>query len=147
MVEDGSKTHSIRAKRKPNKLGHPQRSPHVGEIANCYVNPRRKTMRLLGRWPITRVEDIRIRARYESGVPVSLIVWVNDEMLDEPETNQLCWRDGFRNSTASNSWREFSYFWRSTHGHYSKEPAIIEFRGDLIHWDFGSPVERKKVGK
>lgn len=39
-VEEGSKTHTVRGFRKI--------SPKVGDICHCYVDPRQKTMRLLG---------------------------------------------------------------------------------------------------
>jgi hypothetical protein len=52
FVEEGSKTHTIRAKRKIR--------PRVGEICHCYANPRQKSMRLLGRFECIRVEDLRI---------------------------------------------------------------------------------------
>ena len=47
FVEEGSKTHTIRAKRKI--------APKVGETCHCYVDPRQKTMRLLGRWTCVKV--------------------------------------------------------------------------------------------
>jgi hypothetical protein len=52
FVEEGSKTHTIRAKRKIR--------PKVGEVCHCYVDPRQKSMRLLGRFPCVKVETIDI---------------------------------------------------------------------------------------
>jgi hypothetical protein len=51
-VEDGSKTHTIRAERK--------RAPKVGETCHCYTGLRHKSARLLGRWPCVKVERITV---------------------------------------------------------------------------------------
>ena len=56
FVSEGSKTHTIRAARK--------NPPRVGQMCDCYVDSRQKTMRLLGRWVCTKVESILI---YECG--------------------------------------------------------------------------------
>lgn len=46
FVEEGSKTHTIRGKQKI--------APKVGDVAHCYVDPRQKSMRLLGRWDFSK---------------------------------------------------------------------------------------------
>lgn len=51
-IQDGSKTHTIRAKRKLR--------PKAGETCHCYTGLRQKGARLLGRWRCVRVQDIII---------------------------------------------------------------------------------------
>jgi hypothetical protein len=46
FVEDGSTRRTIRGYRKM--------PPKIGEVCHCYVDPRPKTMRLLGRWLCAR---------------------------------------------------------------------------------------------
>lgn len=84
MVMDGSKTHTMRAKRKIR--------PRVGETCHCYVDPRQKSMRVLGRWPCVRVEDVLI---YERG-DGTLNMFVEGVELTLDEKNAFAWRDGFR---------------------------------------------------
>jgi hypothetical protein len=83
-VEEGSKTHTIRAKRKQR--------PKVGEICHCFVDPRQKSMRLLGRFKCVRVEEIEIYERGEG----SFGVIVDGAELTPDEKDALAWRDGFR---------------------------------------------------
>jgi hypothetical protein len=114
FILDGSKTHTIRGKR--------QRPPRVGETCHCYVDPRQKTMRLLGRWPCVRVDDIHISVAFD--------IFVNGELLAPVERNQLAWRDGFR-SDVNEAYLEMSEFWRGR----------LPFDGTIIHWDFTKPLE------
>src|SRR4051812_25287523 len=106
FVLDGSKRHTIRAKRKLR--------PRVGEICHVYVNPRQKSMRLLGRWRCTRVEDIRIQiefsflragAQCNPWIPHSISAWINGDVLTMAEINRLCWQDGFRSGVEETAWR------------------------------------------
>ena len=125
-VEDGSKRHTIRARRK--------KRPRPGEVCHCYVDPRQKSMRLLGRWPCTKVEEIKIEAL---NYPHLRIV-IEGYVLDAIETEQLLWRDGFRPTKAQASYGLSStalawQFWE-------KRLKRARFVGDLIHWDFDHPV-------
>lgn len=135
FVEEGSKTHTIRAERK--------RPPKAGEMCHCYVNPRQKTMRLLGRWPCVKVEDIRI---YECGDGrVSVIIDGNE--LTPDEKNALAWRDGFRSVGPAAAFFEFLNFWAEVHGdgrtvaetrdgepYFPTHGTTLDFHGHLIHW-------------
>jgi hypothetical protein len=117
-VEEGSKTHTIRAQRADRKI------PRVGEVLHCYVDPRQKTMRLLGRFKCSRVEPIEIVGGY-GGIAQIIIA---GESLDPPEMEALARRDGFR----TGGLREMEAFWVKTHG---IAPSYV-FHGNLIHWEF-----------
>jgi hypothetical protein len=131
-VEEGSKRHSIRAR------GGRRWKP--GVVADCFVNPRQKTMRCLGRWTVTKVEEIRIRLVVRG--KVLLEIAVAGEVLSHDEANALAWRDGFRGNGREGALEQMAGFWRKNHG-------LEVFEGDLIHWDYdrpvGSPAERKQT--
>ncbi len=118
-VEDGSKTHTIRAIRK--------NPPRVGETCHCYVDPRQKTMRLLGRWPCVKVETIDI-----DSVPdyhwTDVEVTIDGVRLSMDECNALAWRDGFRSSKFNNHFEEMVAFWNGR----------LPFRGHVIHWKWSA---------
>lgn len=139
MVKDGSKRHTIRGKRK--------RPPKVGETCHCYVDPRQKTMALLGRWKCCRVDDVRIHVHFHERVPVDLHIWINDEELTLSEMNRLCWQDGFRDRDESEAWISFSEFWGTTHK-VPSTPGFIDFAGDVIYWDYEHTIQtlRSKRG-
>ena len=123
FVEEGSKMHTIRGKRKIR--------PKIGETAHCYVDPRQKTMRLLGRFQVVKVDDIRIEVAWVRGEdsPMNLYIWINDTQLLLDEVNALAWRDGFRDGRRGNAWERMACFWRDIHG-------CKPFVGDLIHWHY-----------
>jgi hypothetical protein len=108
FVEDGSKTHTIRAIRKV--------APKVGEMCHCYVDPRQKTMRLLGRWPCVKVEDIQITPHHQ--------VYIDGQFLEKDECDALAWRDGFRSRGPDGAFAEMMEFWKGR----------LPFRGCVIHW-------------
>jgi hypothetical protein len=118
MIEDGSKTHTIRAKRKIR--------PRVGETCHCYTGLRQKGARLLGRWPCVKVETIEI---YERG-DGSLGVVIDGLELAPDEKNELAWRDGFRSTGRRLAFTEMATYWRVLH---RKEGPFV-FEGDVIHW-------------
>jgi hypothetical protein len=122
FVEEGSKTHTIRGKRAI--------APKPGEICHCYVDPRQKTMRLLGRWPCVRVEPIRIEPAVH---PARLVIRIDDNALSDDETEALLVRDGFRESNAETypAMAQARDFWEDR----------LPFTGTLIHWDHSRPVE------
>lgn len=118
MVEDGSKTHTIRAPR--------GRMPSIGEMCHCYVNPRQKTMRLLGRWPLVKVEEIAI-IRAEAGevlANVEDMIVIDGVRLSFDEANALAWRDGFRSRGREWAFDEMLEFWRGR----------LPFYGHIFHW-------------
>lgn len=106
FVEDGSKTHTIRA----GKRWRP------GMRCDCYVDPRQKTMRLLGRWPCVKVEPIRITEQH------TIIIY--GQVLDFEECNALAWRDGFRDSGPAKAFPDMMEFWTGR----------LPFEGQIIHW-------------
>ncbi len=118
FVEDGSKQHTIRSIRKI--------PPRVGEICHCYVDPRQKTMRLLGRWPCVRVEAITIDFReWRQSAP--LVVTIDSVRLTDEEADLLFERDGFRDLTGETyqHMHQAAEFWRG---------RSFPFEGHLIHW-------------
>lgn len=148
-VKDGSKTHTIRAKR--------ELRPRVGETCHCYGDVRQKTMHKLGRWPCSRIQDIQIVGKkgffspVQAGVIVrpghyqAISVVIDGTELDANEKDMLAWKDGFRYPKTPNStfgcFDLMVDFWVGTHGKGSNKD--IEFDGDMIHWDFTKPVTKK----
>lgn len=115
------KRHTIRDKRK--------RPIRVGDRLDCYVNPRQKSMRLLGRWPCVKVESIQIRHRWRSRgcIPgyAEIGVRVDGIELSRSERERLARADGF------SGFAEMVHFWRGR----------LPFHGDIIHWDPDRPVD------
>lgn len=106
-----TKRHTIRGKRKV--------APRVGETCHCYVNPRQKTMRLLGRWPCVRVQTVRIERLKSIDAGYLVGVWVDGWRLKGDELELLARSDGFV------SFAEMMEFWKGR----------LPFHGDIIHWD------------
>jgi len=137
FILDGSKTHTIRAKLKPSKLGHANRSRRAGAICHCYIGLRQKGAKLLGRWKCTRVEDIRIEVAFGPyKVPAWVAMWIEGQRLTLGEVNQLCWQDGFRSTLVQHAWFEFAEFWGKEHRKSLGDDLTLRFRGDLIHWEY-----------
>jgi hypothetical protein len=111
-VEDGSKTHTIRAERK--------RAPKVGETCHCYTGLRHKGARLLGRWPCVKVERITV-------TPHELRI--DGEVLSRDERDAFARRDGFR---GPQPWAEMMRYWEH------EQPSAGEWRFDgyVIHWRY-----------
>ncbi len=119
------KRHTIRGKRR--------RRPQEGQPCHCYVNPRQKSMRLLGRWYCVRVQDIWIEIkRGPNGVP-TYIVKVDGYPLRQDEKTRLAIADGFT------CFQEMMEFWS----------ARLPFNGDIIHWnpDDPAPAPRRKISR
>jgi hypothetical protein len=94
-------------------------------------------MRLLGRWPCVKVDEIRIVQHNSTHAP--LLVWINDIPLVDDEANTLFLRDGFRDNGGE------TY----THIHQAAEfwkRQDFPFLGHLIHWDFTRPVVSSSSG-
>lgn len=115
FVEDGSKTHTIRDRRKTR--------PKVGETCHCYVDPRQKTMRLLGRFRCVKVDEVTIA--FEP-ILETIVVRINGERLSLDECNGLGWRDGFRGRGLEGAFAEMLEFW----------DGRLPFEGDMIHWEY-----------
>ncbi len=124
FVEDGSKTHTIRAIRK--------NPPRVGEMCHCYVDPRQKTMRLLGRWPCVCVEEIEIRF-VPKKMAYGLQIAIDGQVLSQSEADALAWRDGFRNVEPRSSLEQMAAFWQRAH---ALTQGSAPFRGHVIHWQW-----------
>lgn len=125
FVQDGSKTHTVRLGR--------ARLPRPGEICHCYVDPRQKTMRLLGRWKCTAVQNFRAtletRTVEDHIFPVGVSIWIDGVELGKDEIIEFCWRDGFRPVRRCDSWIAFAHYWL-------KNYKWIDFDGILIHWEY-----------
>lgn len=119
-VKDGSKPHTIRARRKIR--------PRVGETCHCYVGLRTKGARLLGRWECVKVEEIRIRWTGRAGNTPR--VAVAGKRLNVRECNALAWRDGFRSRGREFAFAEMMKFFAGR----------LPFVGDLIHWRYTREV-------
>ena len=143
LVLAGTKTQTIRARGKRPK-------PSVGGVAHCYADPRRQSMRLLGRWPIVKVSDIRFE------IDSRLRVWVDGAELTLCEMEMLFHRDGFvcpGERLGIPSLRRF--FLQHQPGavalatEFIQERLKLPFLGYLIEWDFDRSLlrtGRKKEG-
>lgn len=120
FVEDGSKTHTIRAIRKI--------TPKVGEMCHCYVDPRQKSMRLLGRFPCVKVDAITITEFFNPMIP--LAISINGQLLSTDETEAFLWRDGFRDQGGETyqAIHHAAEFWKE------RLAGGKAFHGHLIHW-------------
>lgn len=108
-VWEGSKTHTIRGER--------ANPPKVGETCHCYVDPRQKSMALLGRWECVKVEPITITADQ---------VLIEGQRLSSDERNALAWRDGFRDMGRHHAFKSMMHFWEGR----------LPFHGQVIHWKY-----------
>jgi hypothetical protein len=122
MVLDGSKTHTIRARRKI-----PAR---VGETCHCYVDPRQKSMQLLGRWECVRIEPIFIVPfPMPEGAAWHLDIWIAGSELTPDEAVEFAWRDGFRPVRRCDALISMGHWWAAL-------KRIDAFQGHLIHWKY-----------
>lgn len=127
-VEDGSKTHTIRAERK--------HADTMGKHLYLYTGLRHKGARLLMRTVCVRTDFIRITedhrvfigasvgfdsfpAPYGEGQRAGGFV-----ELDEAEKNVLAWRDGFRDDGRDGAFKSMMRFWEGG----------LPFEGEIIHW-------------
>ncbi len=118
-ILDGSKTHTIRDRRK-----HPDKP---GNLCHLYTGLRHKGAQLLGRAPCVRVQEIRIECGFIPHSPVPVLwsaIHIDGAQLSITESEALARRDGFRPSTGS-ALVEMLGFWEGR----------LPFQGDLIHWD------------
>jgi hypothetical protein len=108
FVLDGTKRHTIRAKRK-----HPTK---VGDAVHLYTGLRTKQAQLLGRSVCVRVEEIRISGSQQ--------VFVDGVELNADEKNALAYCDCFRSRGVPRAFEEMMEFWEGR----------LPFVGDIIHW-------------
>lgn len=139
FVEDGSKTHTIRSKRKVR--------PKVGETCHCYVDPRQKSMRLLGRFECVRVQDIEIGTRLTRNNEYVGYIKIDGAALSPDECDLFAWRDGFRyDGTVMEitdpplhrhvgSFKLMLDYWLNERTRNGKKDPL-PFHGDVIHWRY-----------
>lgn len=132
FVQDGSKTHTVRALRKVR--------PRVGETCHCYVDPRQKTMRLLGRWPCVRVEPITLDFQ-DYGIAYILRITLGNVTLTTDEAASFAWRDGFRGlpTITTSALDEMARHWIDG-GRLTDSVFSTPWHGEVIHWDFSDVV-------
>jgi hypothetical protein len=113
-VGNGTKRHTIRAKRKDGKR------PQAGQPFRSYTGMRTKNCEPILFSTISKVEDVRID---DMGW-----VSIDGRLLTHAELDALSVADGFAGAA------DFLAFFRERYG--------IPFLGDLIHWTFttGSPT-------
>lgn len=108
FVRDGTKRHTIRAKRK-----HPDKP---GNTVHLYYGLRTKSVELLGRSICVKVEEIQVSAGQQ--------VFIDGVELNLDEKNALAFCDGFRSRGVSGAFDEMMAFWNGR----------LPFTGDIIHW-------------
>lgn len=137
FVEDGSKRHTIRKGKRWR----------VGMRADLYVDPRQRTMELLFRARVVKVQSIRIGVQMplpfpefeglrvrEQGDTKWLAVWIDDIQLSPSEAEQFFYTDGFR-APGQSAVAQAARFWRKG----------LPFDGQIIHWDYDSRHQVKPV--
>lgn len=141
-VQEGSKTHTIR--------GFRVNQPKVGDIAHCYTGLRQrgpiiqklasgevvreKKARLLGRFPIVKIEAVDIWIHLgliEIGIHESSAS--EPRLLDKSEASELAWRDGFREDGRDLSLVHMAKFWMANHP-TDRLTANNVWHGQIIHW-------------
>lgn len=138
FVIDGSKPHTIRARRK-----HPAKQ---GDTLYLYEAMRTKWCKKLREEICTaaptiiidndqevyildrRLEDHEIELKGDQLIVDVLAVEMHHAKLSAYDKDVLAWKDGFRNSESSKGCFETMYrFWSQTHH--------LPFVGDIIYWD------------
>lgn len=122
-VWDGSKRHTIRAKRVIR--------PRLGETCYCYIDPRQKTMAKLGEWTCSKVDEITIGLVLKRGTDYgfTLRIWINADELTVDEVRMLLYRDGFR--AEGDPIQQAVEFWKTR-----LRSNNNRWVGDLIHWQW-----------
>lgn len=127
FVEDGSKTHTIRAGERWK----------AGMRADLFARPRQRDMRLLFRAPVVRVEEIEIIIR--ENAPRLTIA---GERLNLDEADAFFWRDGFRGPEPSPRlhgalWRDYPHLSQAMAFWVDRNKLLRKpFHGQIIHWDY-----------
>lgn len=118
FVKNGTKTHTIRA-------GNRWRA---GMRVDIFENVRQKSMRLLFRAPVRKVESVVIDHHRPYG---PLEVTIDGIRLSDDETQAFFFRDGFRGEDAllGKPAVQAKYFW-------AKQLKAGPFIGQIIHWDY-----------
>jgi hypothetical protein len=109
FILSGAKQHTIRATRR--NVDQP------GGICHLYTGLRQPGAQLIGRFPCTRVEEIRILDG-GNGDPCSTRVFIAGVELDQSERAKLARLDGFK------CFSDMANFWKGR----------TPFEGHIIHW-------------
>ena len=150
FIEEGSKTHTIRAERVHGDA--------PGKWMHLYTGLRHKGARLLFRAPCVRVDFIRIEADHRVRIGASVGLDGHPALygegqyhggfveLDDAEKDALAWRDGFRALIRdvrdlrrmgvpryAGSFEAMMQFW----------DGRLPFEGQIYHWDFSRRVFTK----
>jgi hypothetical protein len=115
-ILDGSKTHTIRPKRK--------NADRPGKTCHLFTGLRTRNAALLLRAPCIRVQEILITQ--------DRCVVLDGAELDEDEKNSFAFRDGFRAFGVDRAFEEMMRFWESIHR--------LPFEGHVVHWDYSKRV-------
>lgn len=118
-IEDGSKRHTIRAKRK--------RAWKVGDDLALQYGSRYRPQRIFNARCIG-VSDIRIHVSDEGYI----LITIDGESLDHTE------RDGFARADGFEDQYDMLRFWIDNHG-------IGRFEGDVIYWDYETRRHPQKL--
>lgn len=136
FVEDRSKRHTMR---------NPRKNPiRAGDRLDCYVDPRQKSMRLLGRWRCTKVETITLEldAKCSPFQPDALKITIAGVLLSNDEAEAFAWRDGFREPGRS-SRQQLIDCW------LGEMDRCFPWSGELNHWDptvaIAKPAKKMKA--
>lgn len=125
-VWTGLKRQTIRS------AGQRKHVPKVGEVAHCYTGLRTRGVKLLGRWPVTRVDVIRFDL-----TPVGILDLVlGDQPLNigASALQDLAKADGFANFAAMDRW-------------FGANHALGEFYGWVIGWEWSDALAAPSLGK
>lgn len=132
FVEDGSKTHTIRAGERWK----------VGMRADLYARPRQKDMRLIFRDLVTKTDPIRIEHSGRVGFQLvkNTSIFIAGNELKDFELDLFAWADGFREDCDINepygvvgAFEQMVAFWESEHKFGRK---VHCFHGQVMHWDY-----------
>jgi len=110
-VLDGSKPHTIRARRSDG------RNPQPGDTLRLYTGLRTKQVRLLRQEVCEYVVEVTILPPMADRIPQ---VFLGDRLLTADQVNELARGDGFED------WRDFVAFFQDLYG--------LPFTGNLIGW-------------
>ena len=148
FVRDGSKQHTIRARRADGV------TISAGDRLDMYGNTRQASMYLIARHVCTRVQAIELRwEMVPNRQQWALVIAIDGVFLSEDEAISLAWRDGFRatgpeEAPMPNPLEQMGDFWIVQNDFVPGNPP---FQGNLIHWDHSKrlpdELPKEKRGK
>jgi len=111
--------------------GNRAHSPKVGDIAHCYTGLRTKGTKLLGRWPIARVEIIQFELWPVCGIMNPVLV--GGKRMSDAELEVLAKADGFASFFALDSW-------------FKANHPVGDFEGVVIGWAWSEALAAPDLG-